>query len=196
MQVKICGVRSVAAAHACVHAGADLVGINLVPNARRSVNAATARRLVDALDGIPAVGIFRDQPTLEIERIAAHIGLSWVQLHGRESREECAALRQQFRVIKALVADDDPTEYMEVADILLVDGRRPGSGQPWDLSTWQRPDFFPVFLAGGLTPDNVAAAIESVHPDGVDVASGVEHDGRQDLDLIRAFVVRAKGAVP
>ncbi len=183
-----------AAAQACARAGADLVGINLVPNARRSVDTATARQLVDALDGIPAVGIFRDQATLDVERIAAHIGLSWIQLHGRESPEECAALRKQFRVIKALVADDDPAEYMEVADILLVDGRRPGSGQPWDLSTWQRPDFFPVFLAGGLTPDNVAAAMARGHPDGVDVASGVEQDGRQDLDLIRAFVVRAKGA--
>lgn len=198
MQVKICGVRTVEAARACAASGADLAGLNFVPGVTRRVEPRDAAAVVAALGEVVPVGVFRDQGSVELRRIAALVGLRWVQLHGSESPDECAALRDHFRVIKALTADHDATAYAHAVDALLIDGRAPGSGTSWDYARLRRTtdpsSAVPVFLAGGLDPSNVAAAICAGRPDGVDVASGVETEGRQDPALIHAFVRAARAA--
>ncbi|MCA9492486.1 MAG: N-(5'-phosphoribosyl)anthranilate isomerase, partial [Myxococcales bacterium] len=122
-------------------------------------------------------------------------GFDWVQLHGREEAELCARIRRHHRVLKALAAPEvaDIDRYRGSVDALLVDGARPGSGETRAWSPVPCAEV-PVWLAGGLTPENVGAAIALARPAGVDVASGVEVDGRIDPARVRAFVAAARAA--
>ncbi|MCB9688186.1 MAG: phosphoribosylanthranilate isomerase [Alphaproteobacteria bacterium] len=193
MRVKICGVRDERAAEACAEAGVDLVGFNRVPTSKRCVPLGVARDLARRIGGAEAVLLLVDADEDTILREAE--GFAWVQLHGRESPELCAALRRHHRVLKALVAPEVAAidRYRGSVDALLVDGARPGSGE---VRSWSRVPCadVPVWLAGGLAPDNVASAIAAARPAGVDVASGVEVDGRIDPARVRAFVAAARAA--
>jgi phosphoribosylanthranilate isomerase len=144
------------------------------------------------------VGVFVDAAEAEIRRIAEQVGLSSVQLHGRESPALVADLRRSgLRVIKALFTDRSPGLAESArfqADAFLVEpGRGPlpgGSGTAWG---WAVPADFhpgaPVILAGGLQAGNVLEAIQAVRPDAVDVSSGVESSpGRKDPERVRAFL--------
>ncbi len=201
MQVKICGVRRVSDARACVAAGADLAGLNFVPSARRCVGDD----VIDvraALGSVTAVGVFADASLDDIIARATALDLGWIQLHGQEPPALCAAL-SGYQVIKALGHDAlvDPDRiraYAPHVSRFLVDGRVPGSGRPWDVSTLA-PRVHdgllcgrPLFVAGGLNPENVSAVIEAVGPHGVDVASGIEVDGRPDPARIAAFCAAAR----
>jgi len=203
MQVKVCGVRDREGAEACARAKVDYVGLNFVPGARRSIRPREAVELRKHLGGCEVVGLFRDASEEEVEAVARETGLDWVQLHGAEGPEFCRRLRRRFRVIKAFEASvaSDPARlrpYVGVVDIVLVDGARPGSGTPWEWSALVESRLalprVPFFLAGGLDPWNVSEAISAARPDGVDAASGVEREGRQDAALIEAFVSNARGA--
>lgn len=197
--VKICGLRRLEDADACISAAADFAGINLAERFRRSVGPAQARALVERLgDGPTAVGVFMDQPVATVERIARAVGLDWVQLHGAETVDDCAALARRFHVVKALTADTAhrAAEFAPFVSAFLLDGRRPGSGERWDLEAADLPlaDGLlagrPVWLAGGLDPQNVATALAPVS--GADVASGVERDGQMASDRIHDFVRAAR----
>ncbi len=184
-----------AGAAACAAAGADFAGLNFVTGVRREIDMDAVDDIMFELGNVTAVGVFRDQDLDFIRRVARRTGLRWVQLHGAEPNFQCLDLGTQFRVIKALTAEDDPTPYEDCVDLFLMDGRLPGSGASWDYARVQtvRAEK-PLLLAGGLTPDNVRAAIRAAQPDGVDVASGVERDGEQDPELIHAFVRAARAA--
>lgn len=201
---KICGLRRPEDAAACIEAGADFAGINLAKRFRRSVGPAQARTLVAALkasDVIP-VGVFMDQPADEVARVAAAVGLEWVQLHGAESVEDCATLARRFHVVKAFDGEAAlrSPEYAPYVAAFLLDGRDPGSGQRWDPTRVALPldDGMlagrPVWLAGGLDPCNVGAVARLVSLSGVDVASGVERDGQLAADRILDFVRAARAA--
>jgi len=203
IRVKICGLRGEDAAYACVRAHADFVGLNFVPGRRRALRLREAKDLLHILlpEDIEPVGVFRDQEQREIETLAAELGFDWVQLHGAEPPSLCARLSQSgLHVIKAFpVGEDfDPRvldEYAEHVDIFLLDGPRPGEGVPFRwASLAEIPRVRPIFLAGGLDPENVGRAIAEAHPDGVDTASGVEVAGRSDPDRIRAFCAAARAA--
>lgn len=197
MKVKICGVRTEAAAAVIEHAGAELAGINFASFSRRRVDLAAAKRIAARFSRTTPVGVFADQGPEEIDGIAREVGLDWVQLHGRESAEVSAALSRRYRVIKAFSVDEafDPTllqAHVRWVEMFLFDAPKPGSGQVFDWSavpTSPRP----FLLAGGLTKENVRGAIAAVAPFGVDTASGVEVGGVQDADAIRAFVRAARG---
>ena len=178
MWVKICGITSEEDALLAVAMGADAVGFVFAPSPRQmSPNAVAAitRRLPPE---ICTVGVFRDEEPRRVVEIVNRAGLDAAQLHGRESFEDCGYVSVRVPiVIKAFSAGDDrlarAAEYG--ADIVLVDAPSPGSGKVFD---WRLAEGAPkgrrLVLAGGLNPDNVADAIRTVHPWGVDVSTGVE----------------------
>jgi phosphoribosylanthranilate isomerase len=198
--VKICGLTSREDALAAHEAGADYLGFVFFPASRRCLGASSCGWIRE-LPG-RKVGVFRDQPRAWIEEIAAAAGLDLVQLHGDETPAECAALGGRGRVVKA-VAVAGPVDWGGIGELagaarILFDTASPtggGTGRAFDWGFLAgRPDGVEFVLAGGLTPDNVAAAIARVRPAGVDVASGVESSvGRKDPEKVRAFIAAVRG---
>lgn len=192
-----------------VRAGADWIGLNFWPRSKRWIDrergleVAAAARAERA--GIVLVGVFVDQLEDGVRGIADEMGLDYVQLHGNESPDFCAGFGA--RAIKAFAmsasADIDRLADYPGCETLLIDTPTPeygGSGRTFDWSlaraavaTGRR-----IVLAGGLNPGNVAEAVATVRPFGVDVASGVEsapgRPGQKDEALVRAFVAAAKGS--
>lgn len=212
--VKICSVQAVDHAVAAANAGADFVGFNFVPGVRRRLEEEAARRMIReyrerrGTDGPKLVGIFADQPLEEVSRIITECALDMVQLSGQEPISY--ALRVARPVIKAVsVPVEQPRDQtiddlnqllqeLEAEDILPlldphVDGALGGTGATfdWAIAEALAPNH-QFLLAGGLTPDNVAHAVESVRPWGVDVSSGVETNGLKDPEKIRAFIQNAR----
>jgi len=201
VKVKICGVRTVADARACVAAGADFVGLNFHPASPRSLTPEEACTIADALPDAVLVGVFVDAPRAAVEAIAARVGLAALQFHGDETPEYCRGW--PWRTIKALRADPARnlagTAPRYATDYILVDSFAPGvtggSGVPLDPAAAAGLPPERLFVAGGLTPDTVAAVVRALRPFAVDVASGVEHaPGRKDHAKIEAFVRSAKEA--
>lgn len=189
-RIKVCGVRDRASMQACMDAGVDYVGLNFAPGSRRSIDVEQARELAAMAADSPTrmVGVFRDAPVRLVLRIAERVGLDLVQLHGRETPNDCTRAAEHLPVIKALPAGDfllKARMYEGCVEHLLVDGCNPGSGEVWDYATL--PPGIGVFLAGGLRVDNVPRAIAQVRPFAVDTASGVERDGEPDPALVHAF---------
>lgn len=202
VNVKICGITSEEDARAAVAAGADYVGLNFVPTSPRRLDLERARRVARAAEGARVVAVFADADPDEVGRIADAVGAALVQLHGSESPAYCRALDRP--VIKALRAPDAAglvaraAAYDAVAHLLVdawVPGRLGGTGVPIDLAVASALDPARLFVAGGLTADDVAAVVARLAPYAVDVASGVESaPGVKDHGEIARFVRRAKGA--
>jgi len=197
--VKICGITNEQDALLAVALGADALGFVFAASTRQ----VTASRVYDITRRLPpeilTVGVFRDELPPRVVQIAGEAGVKAVQLHGRETPAQVAEVRAGIpRVIKAVAAGSDTFDRAGTYDVewLLVDSPNPGSGQMFD---WSVVDAVPtnakLILAGGLTPDNVAAAIATVEPWGVDVASGVEAaPGRKDARRLQAFIEAARAA--
>jgi len=204
VRIKICGITNLEDALACADAGADLLGFNFYPGSPRYIEPAAAREIVRQLPGsILTVGIFVNAGTpKDVERLADKGGVNAVQLHGDESPAYCRELNGRF-VIKALRATDGYTpesaaEYATAAILLdSFDARaRGGSGKVFDWSlARQTAELVPkLFLAGGLDPENIAAAVASVQPFGVDACSRLETSpGRKDIALVRRFIDAIRG---
>lgn len=198
--VKICGVTNVPDAVACAAAGADMLGLNFSPRSRRCLEIDAAQEIVRAVrSSFPQtklVGVFLDQEAALVESIAAKLALDAVQLHGAETPEYAREIETPF-VIKALRVSGalpETTGY-EFCDAILLDSWSAaapgGTGEtfPWAFAAALRPMVNRLILAGGLTSENVAAAIREVRPFAVDVCSGVESaPGRKDEGKVRAFL--------
>lgn len=192
-RVKICGIRTEAAARAAAEAGADAVGFVFYPRSPRYVSPERAAQLTHLLPPFVArVGVFVNAPVAVVERISDQVGLDLVQLHGDEPPEVCA--RMPRRVIKAVRVDGpqalERARHYPACALLLdahVPDRYGGTGRRFDWSLVRGLDR-PVILSGGLTPDNVAQAVRQVRPYAVDVSSGVETDGDKDPRKVAAFV--------
>jgi len=201
-RVKICGVTTVADAVMCVDAGADAIGLNFVPSSPRCLSLAVAQAIIAVLPShVVSVGVFVDADYATLVQVKEQLGLACLQLHGDEPPELLERLLphayKALRVRGASVAQE-ASAY--AGDYLLLDAYVPGvhggSGArfDWSLAT-ELATTRKLTLAGGLTPDNVAAAVATVKPFCVDVASGVERGaGRKDRALVEAFVRAAKGA--
>jgi phosphoribosylanthranilate isomerase len=202
VRIKICGVMNPEDALAAVEAGADLIGINFVTGSPREVDLKTAVEICEALEGhdVERVALFRNAPWDEIDGILRRISVERVQFHGDETEEEIEAI--DLPTIKAIRGADQEAAKTYPGSILLLDHPHQGGGQgqAWD---WREAEDLiahghDVIIAGGLTPENVAKALEDVGeipPWGVDVATGVEGPGnRKDPAKMRAFVeaVRAR----
>jgi phosphoribosylanthranilate isomerase len=193
MRIKLCGMRTVEDALLCASAGADEIGVIFAPKSKRRVTIEMAARIRDALPAIvPLVGVFLDAPLDEVELIAKEVGLQAAQLHGTwPSVESALPLYAALQVTSAESLQPRPH-----AKRLLLDGPAGGSGKSfvWSLArNFQKTA--PLFIAGGLTPENVAQAIAEARPDGVDVASGIENEqGFKDATRVKAFVAAARQA--
>jgi indole-3-glycerol phosphate synthase/phosphoribosylanthranilate isomerase len=222
--VKICGLKTADQARAVVELGADAFGLVFAPS-RRQITPEHARTLVEAAcsslvpplpveegargRGPLAIGVFVNEPVERIAEIAATVGLDAVQLSGDESPEVCAMVAETtgllvLRALRLRSADDLPLldEYALAGTILMLDtptddASYGGTGQAgdWRLAA-EASRRWPIILAGGLTPDNLADALAAVAPRGVDVSSGVETDGVKDIEKITTFLRVARTRLP
>jgi phosphoribosylanthranilate isomerase len=201
MFVKICGTTSEEDALLAVAMGADAVGFIFAPSTRR-IAPDRARDIVRRLPPeILTIGVFRDEAPERVVDIVNAVGLRGAQLHGHETVEQATFVRLRVPFLIQAFAAGDPAveraaEYR--ADAVMIDSPTPGSGRVFDWSLTEGvPHGTRLILAGGLTVENVAGAIEQVRPWGVDCATGVEAEpGRKDPRKVRAFVANAKAAAP
>ena len=199
MFVKICAVTDPADAALAAELGADAIGMIFAPSPRR-VEVAQAAEIASALpDHVLSVGVFRDHLAGEVVDIAEAAGLDGAQLHGAETPATSVEVAKHLRfVIRAMAAGDPQLVDIDDhrADVLHLDAPTPGGGVPFDWSlVGDLGARHRLLLAGGLRPDNVADAIASVRPWGVDGATGTEASfGKKDPDLLRRFIAEAKAA--
>jgi indole-3-glycerol phosphate synthase/phosphoribosylanthranilate isomerase/anthranilate synthase/indole-3-glycerol phosphate synthase/phosphoribosylanthranilate isomerase len=204
-QVKICGLRTPDAINASVAAGADLLGLIFYEPSHRYITPSDVRSVINASTSYieppkgqttpDLVGVFVNKDARFINDVIEQAGLHFVQLHGTEPPEMCQQIKRP--VIKAvhLKGREDLQrikEYKNVAWRLLLDTPTPawggiGATHDWSLARLAAQET-PVFLAGGLTTDNVAEAIQHVAPWGVDVSSGVETNKQKDTEKIHTFI--------
>jgi phosphoribosylanthranilate isomerase len=201
-RVKICGITSVADGMLAAGAGADMIGLMFYEQSPRHITLAQAAAISRALPPLVLrVGVFVNPDEALVERAIGECGLGLLQFHGDETSDFCT----QFGVmsLKAFrVRDAESLKSMEgfQTDAFLLDAcSRSGLGGTgekfdWNLAVEAQKFGKPIFLAGGLTPENVAAAARQVRPFAVDVSSGVESTpGKKDEAKVRAFIVAAKG---
>lgn len=199
-KVKICGIRTIETAQAAIKFGADFLGFNFVPASLRYIPQPKAREIIGELqEEIKVVGVFQNESLEEIKKSISFLKLDFVQLHGQES-SHYHVLTQYAGVIKtfSLNADFDITNTLLKmqkynVDYFLVDRITRGVGSPLDPERVSGlTSHFPIVLSGGLTSENVKEAVRIACPNVVDVASGIETNGEQDLDKIKEFIERAK----
>lgn len=205
LQAKICGMTEPARVREAQALGASFLGFIFYPPSPRAIETSQAADLVALVEPpVRSVGLFVDPSDEEIGAVLGHVPLDVLQLHGEETPERVRAigLRTGLQVMKALkvetAADLAPVdEFLDAADLLLFDARPPrdaawpgGHGLPFD---WRLLEGLrlakPWALAGGLKPDNLAAAVQLVRPPIVDVSSGVESaPGVKDPARLEAFL--------
>jgi len=203
VKVKICGITNVPDGLASAEAGADALGFVFYEQSPRHICVDAAARLIRELPPfVMKVGVFVNAPEDLVLRAAHECGLNLLQFHGDESPEYC--LQFGLMCMKAFRVRD--TASLRAAldyhtDAWLFDAYTPGqaggTGETfnWDIALQAHDWGHPVFLAGGLTPENVAGAVRRARPYAVDVSSGVEAaPGKKDHAKVRAFIQAAKGA--
>ncbi len=213
--IKICSNTSLEDALLAAEAGADAVGFVFAPSPRRVTLAQVAAIVPQLPPALEKIGVFVDATVDEIAATVGAAGLTGVQLHWNAPAELPTALRARFgprlRILRVVHFDAEVPEHSatlaedENIDSIVVDSRTPaatgGTGQSYDWAAARKSLFHnaevrkPLIVAGGLTPGNVAEAIATLRPWGVDVVSGVEAaPGRKDPAKVRAFIENARAA--
>ena len=201
MFVKICGTTSEEDALLSVALGADALGFIFAPSPRQ-VAPGLVHDIVRRLPPeILTIGVFRNELPQRVAKIVNECGLRGAQLHGRETPDQSQWLKERIPiVIKAFVGGDPMIKHAHEhgADAVLLDSPNPGSGKVFDWRLAEdAPTSMPILLAGGLTAENIADAINKVHPLGVDSCTGVELEpGRKDPRKLRLFIANAKATEP
>ena len=204
-KVKICGITNLGDALLSVKLGADAIGFNFYPQSPRYVRPEQIRVILDELPvNILTIGVFVDVDQDTVEAIVRATGLAAIQLHGSENAGFAKKLRENvdvpvikaFRVSNTFEAED--VRQFDV-DAILLDAYSPkmygGTGETfdWTIARKVREIFPKMYLAGGLTPDNVREAIDEVVPFAVDVCSSVESSpGKKDPELLKRFIAETK----
>jgi len=202
-RVKICGIVRIEDAMAAAQAGADAIGFVFDPKSPRHIHPDQALKIARALPPfITIVGLFVNAAPDTIEGVLSHVPLDLIQFHGNEKPEQCRRYHRSY--IKAIHMQPDVDLHEKArlygdATGLLLDSYAAdvagGSGQAFDWNRVPRDLGRPLILAGGLTPENVGAAIRQVHPYAVDVSSGVEQEkGIKDAGKISAFIDAVRAA--
>ncbi|MCI5553394.1 MAG: phosphoribosylanthranilate isomerase [Ruminococcus sp.] len=205
MRIKFCGIRrleDVAAVNLCQP---DYMGMILSGGFRRSISQEQAQRLVqEKSDAIAAVGVFVNESSEIICRMAEQLHLQVIQLHGNESAEQIQTLQQKtglpvWKALRIGTLEELEAAGTNPADCLILEGKTGtsigGTGvcADWELlarHSWNRS----FFLAGGLQPENVLEAIATVSPTGVDFSSGIEEDGVKSLRRMKQLMTLIRGA--
>ena len=212
VRVKICGLTNVDDALFAAEAGADLLGMIFYPPSPRYVTIERAREIVRAVrdagfERVRLVGVTVNAPRYLLDLLLEDVGVDLIQLHGDEAPVILADY--EGRAYKALrphteeELDLDAPWFLDMGPRegprLLIDAAIKGAyGGTGSLANWdvarRLARRYPILLAGGLTPENVADAVRAVRPWGVDVSSGVEREpGKKDWEKVRAFIDSAKG---
>ena len=205
MKIKFCGIRrleDVAAVNLCQP---DYMGMILSGGFRRSISQEQAQCLVqEKSDAIAAVGVFVNESSETICRMAEQLHLQVIQLHGNESAEQIQTLQQKtglpvWNALRIGTLEELEAAGTNPADCLILEGKT-GAGiggtgvcADWELlarHSWNRS----FFLAGGLQPENVLEAIATVSPTGVDFSSGIEEDGVKSLRRMKQLMTLIRGA--
>lgn len=201
--VKICGITSVEDAVAVTDAGADAIGLMFYEDSPRHVTLEQAREIAAAVPPhVARVGVFVNAETAFIQQAVAECMLNILQFHGDETPEQCRGFpvmtMKAFRMRGPETLEQLP-EYGTDGFLLdaYVKDALGGTGETfnWGLAVRAAEFGKPIFLAGGLTPDNVADAVQQVRPFGVDVSSGVESaPGKKDADAVWSLVAAVRAA--
>ena len=189
VRIKVCGTTSVADGLLAANAGADAVGLIFAPVSKRRVTPELARQVSLALGpAVGRLGVFMEQALEDILRTADRARLTAVQVHGDLPAADWERLLAEFPVLRVL-KPGDPLPPTHPHQTLMFDAPAPGGGRPLDWAALA-PHFPPgAWLAGGLGPENVAQAIVTLHPAGVDAVSRLESSaGVKDPERVRAFV--------
>jgi phosphoribosylanthranilate isomerase len=202
-RVKICGITSVADGLAAAESGADMIGLMFYEPSPRHVTLARALEISRALPPLVVrVGVFANPDEAVVTRAIAECGLSLLQFHGDETSDFCTQFGvMSMKALRVLGAESLAQLEHFHTDAFLLDAHSKnglgGTGETfnWDLAVEAQKFGKPIFLAGGLTPENVAEAVLKVRPFAVDVSSGVESSpGKKDAAKVRAFIAAAKTA--
>jgi len=214
-RVKICGIRTIGEAKACITAGADALGFHVeLEHARSPLGSATASALISHLPPfVASVVVTTLTDSKELIRIVKATWPTTLQLQGDVSADTIRALKAVLPYLKIYPvvhvssgkALEQAKAFEDAADAIILDsanketGARGGTGEIHDWNVSKKiveSVSIPVILAGGLNPDNVAEAIRTVHPYGVDVNSGVSNpDGSKDLEKVKLFIERARSSL-
>lgn len=196
-RVKICGITSPEDARDAVCAGADALGLVFYQGSPRCVTVDNAHRILEVVPPfVTRVALFVDAPAALVREVVDNLPVEWLQFHGDELEAQCQRYGKPWiKALRLRPGQDSLTLAQEfpAAAGLLFDNhdprRRGGTGQCFDWRLVATTIRQPLILAGGLTPDNVRAAIRQVRPWAVDVSSGVESaPGRKDAVRMRAFI--------
>ena len=202
--IKICGITNLDDALAAVAAGADALGFNFYKPSPRYITPQSARDIIEQLPGsVLTVGVFVNEEAAA--RIANEAGVTALQLHGDESPGYCRELAANYVIKTFAVADDFNIDVIKSyeTEAIMLDTRdnklRGGTGQRFDWSIAQQvSQLVPkLFLAGGLSPENIEEAIETVRPYAVDTCSALEDKpGKKNHERMRAFIETVRGVNP
>lgn len=221
VKVKICGITNVEDAHAAIDAGADVLGfiVDVPVDTPRKISADEAYNIIKTLPPfVPTTIVLMPRSVGEVVDVVERLRPNSIQLHGSESFDFVKKIKEKIKptkIIKTISIDkktgktkfretDDPTEaaklFSEAADAILLDtyldGIVGGTGTIHDWTVDKRISGqikAPLILAGGLNPENVGKAVEIIKPYAVDVAGGVEREGRKNHKKMRRFIKAAKG---
>lgn len=208
VKIKICGITCTQDATWAANLGADFIGLNFYKDSPRKVSPQNALEILKEIPPfVSSVGVFVNEDSKNMAKVIKKLNLTLVQLHGEETVEYCQQLKEAIpgiKIIKAFRVKDETIlevmrPYLGVADYFLLDAYvedvAGGTGATfnWDLAVKAKELGKPVFLAGGLTPDNVQEAMDKVKPFAADVASGIERSPkRKDYDKMKDFIAKAK----
>ena len=202
-QVKICGITSLADARVAAEAGADMIGLMFYDGSPRHIPLATAVDISRALSPfVLRVGVFVNPEEAQVMEAIAACGLNLLQFHGDETSDFCTQFGlMSVKALRVRDAESLQTLVKFNTDAFLLDAYSKsglgGTGEKfnWELAVAAQKFGKPIFLAGGLTPENVGTAVRQVRPFAVDVSSGVESvPGKKDEAKVRAFIAAAKAA--
>ena len=202
-KIKICGIKTVHDALSAIDAGADMLGFNFYPKSPRYITVGHCRDIMSVMrkyGHITYVGVFVNASVAEVRATMETCALTLAQLHGDETPEMLNSLYgKAFKAFRGIpeslngfVREDAPAFLVDA----VVKGAYGGTGAKADWSAAaELSKYYPLLLAGGLTPENVTEAVRRVKPWGVDVASGVESSpGVKDLSKIKDFVQAVRSA--
>lgn len=200
-RIKICGITRLDDARMAVELGADAIGLVFYAPSPRNIGPEQARAIVAAIPPfVTIVGLFVDPAPDEVESVLRRCSLGLLQFHGDEAPDFCRGFGLPYIKAARVGTDADLVQYLSryhAAQGWLLDAYHDqlygGTGEPFDWKLIPRDLARPVILSGGLTPDNVGAAVRQVRPWAVDVSSGVESaKGVKDAAKIAAFIAGVK----
>jgi phosphoribosylanthranilate isomerase len=205
VKIKICGITNAQDATWAANLGADYLGLVFARDSKRKVSTEKAQEIISILPPfIEKAGLFVNEEAEIVNKVLGQCKLDILQFHGQESPEYCRQFKGQTKVIKAFrIKDEESLEQISQYDVdfylldTFVENQPGGTGQSfnWDLALKAKEFGRPIFLAGGLNPQNVTEALKKVRPYAVDVSSGVESSPRRkSVELMQEFIKNVRKA--